>query len=65
MDLNQINADIRKGLITDGKIMIGRANIGDDVILRPVFANPDTTRDVFDALLDEIVRIGDSLTGHK
>ena len=61
VDLNEINTQIRKQLIEDGKIMIGRANIGDDVILRPVFANADTTRDVFDALLDEIVRIGDSI----
>ena len=63
VDLNDINSKIRKQLIEDGKIMIGRANIRDDVILRPVFANADTTRDVFDALLDEIVRLGDSITG--
>jgi len=42
--------------------MIGRANIGETVILRPVFCNADTPREVYDRLLAESVKIGDELT---
>ena len=41
--------------------MISRANIGEDVILRPVFANQNTNQDTVDDLLAEIVKIGDEI----
>lgn len=60
--LNEINIKIRNGLLKSGKFMIGRANIGDYVILRPVFCNDATTRVVFDALLAKTVELGDEFT---
>ena len=43
--------------------MTGRANIGEDVILRPVFANCDTPRELYDDFLAEVVKTGDRLAG--
>lgn len=42
--------------------MIGRANINEHVILRPVFCNAQSTQSTFDSLLEEIIKQGDSLT---
>ena len=62
LDLNAINGEIRNRLQESGKFMISRSNIGHDVILRPVTSNPNTSREIFDALLNECVKIGDQLT---
>ena len=61
IDLNELNIEIRDKLLKTGKFMIGRANIRDDVILRPVFCNAQTTRKTIDDLFDEIIKIGDEL----
>lgn len=57
-DLNGLNSQLRERLMRSGRFMISKANIGADVILRPVVANPLTTKATLDALLLEVVAIG-------
>jgi len=65
IDLNELNIELRDKLLKTGKFMIGRANIRDDVILRPVFCNQQTTRKTIDDLFDEIIKIGDELVASE
>ena len=57
-NLNEFNSELRTRLIEDGKYMISKSNIGDDVILRPVIANPSITTESLDGLVNEILNIG-------
>lgn len=57
-NLNEFNSELRTRLIEDGKYMISKSNIGDDVILRPVIANPSITTESLDGLIHEILNIG-------
>ena len=57
-NLNEFNSELRTRLIEDGKYMISKSNIGDDVILRPVIANPSITTESLDGLIHEILKIG-------
>ena len=57
-DLNNFNNELRNRLIENGKYMISKSNIGDDVILRPVIANPSITYESLDGLIQEILDIG-------
>jgi len=62
VDLNALNAQIRQELYDTKKFMISRANIGKDVIMRPVITNPGITNQVIDDLCAEIVKIGDAIS---
>ena len=57
-NLNEFNSEPRTRLIEDGKYMISKSNIGDDVILEPVIANPSITTESLDGLIHEILKIG-------
>jgi glutamate/tyrosine decarboxylase-like PLP-dependent enzyme len=61
IDLNLLNSKLRDELSATKQFLISRSNIGEDVILRPVIANPGISREVLDKLVSEIVRIGDEL----
>jgi len=41
--------------------MISQSNIGDDIILRPVIANPSVSKETLDEFVDEIVSIGNDI----
>jgi len=61
INLNDLNAAIRKSLYETGRFMISRSNIGENVILRPVSSNDCSTHETFSDLFNTIVEIGDRL----
>jgi hypothetical protein len=46
----------------EGKYMISKAKIHEDVVLRPVIFNPKTTESTLDGLLKEVLRVGDEMS---
>jgi len=56
VDHNYLNKKLRERLVRTGGFMISQSNIGDDVILRPVIANPAVTTETIDGLVEEIER---------
>ena len=61
IDHNIVNKTLRQQLVKTGNFMISQSNIGDDIILRPVIANPSVTKETIDNLVEEIVSIGDDI----
>lgn len=61
IDHNYVNKKLRERLVRTGNFMISQSNIGDDVILRPVIANPAVTAETIDGLVEEIVSIGEDV----
>ena len=61
MDLNVLNSQIRERLFKEGKYLVSRSNIGENVILRPVIANPLTTSEVIDGFLERVVHHGNEI----
>jgi glutamate/tyrosine decarboxylase-like PLP-dependent enzyme len=59
---NVLNSSLREKLMQEGKFMISKAKINEDIILRPVLANPKTTETTLDNLIKEILRIGDDMS---
>ena len=60
-DLNVLNSQIRERLFKEGKYLVSRSNIGENVILRPVIANPLTTSAVIDGFLERVVHHGNEI----
>ena len=58
---NALNIELRKRLLDEGRFMISRSNIGEDVILRPVLSNENVTHDSIDELLARIVHHGEEI----
>ena len=58
IDHNDVNKQIRDRIIKSGNYMISQSNIGDNVILRPVIANPAINIKHLNGLVEEIVRTG-------
>jgi len=48
-------------LVRTGGFIISQSNIGDDVILRPVIANPAVTTETIDGLVEEIASVGEDI----
>ncbi len=61
IDSNVLNKNLRDRLVKTGNFMLSQSNIGDDVILRPVIANPSITKETIDELVEEIISIGDDI----
>jgi len=61
VDHNYVNKKLRERLVRTGNFMISQSNIGDDVILCPVIANPAVTAETIDGLVEEIVSIGEDI----
>jgi len=61
LDSNQLNIELRKRLLDEGRFMISRSNIGEDVILRPVLSNENVTRESIDKLLARILHHGEEI----
>ncbi|MGB0612455.1 MAG: pyridoxal phosphate-dependent decarboxylase family protein, partial [Poseidonia sp.] len=61
LDPNALNIELRKRLLDEGRFMISRSNIGEDVILRPVLSNENVTHDSIDELLARIVHHGEEI----
>ena len=48
-------------LVKSGNFMVSQSNIGDDIILRPVIANPSVSKETIDEFVDEITSIGNDI----
>ena len=57
-ELNELNANIRKKLLEEGKFYIVQTTLGDKLYLRTALMNPLTTETHLTALLDEVERLG-------
>jgi len=60
-DPNRFNTELRERILRNGKFMISRSNIGDDVILRPVISNPSVDEDSLNELISEIHQVADEI----
>ena len=60
-DINEINREIRDRIVKSGNFMISQSNIGNNVILRPVIANPAVNTEQIDNLVAEIVSTGNDI----
>ena len=58
IDLNQLNAEIRNRMMREGIHLVSRSNIGDDVIIRAVVANPLIDEKVLRSLISSIEKHG-------
>ncbi|RYU93881.1 pyridoxal phosphate-dependent decarboxylase family protein [Emticicia agri] len=56
--LNELNANIRKRILEEGKFYIVQTTLGDKLYLRVSIMNPLTTETDLVALLDEVERLG-------
>ena len=61
IDHNEINSQLRERLVKSGNFMISQSKIGNQIILRPVIANPLITEETIDDLINEIVRTGEEI----
>lgn len=61
IDHNDINNQIRERLVKSGNYMVSKSKINDDIILRPVIANPEVTRESLEQFVLEVVTIGDEI----
>ena len=60
-DASELNTEIRERLMQKGNYMISRSNIGEDVILRPVIANPGVTKESLEGLVAEVIAHGEDV----
>jgi L-2,4-diaminobutyrate decarboxylase len=61
--LNELNLSIREQLLQEGKFYIVQTTLNENVYLRVSLMNPLTTVTDLNALLDEIERIGNQISG--
>ena len=57
-NLNQINTELRKRLIHDGRFMVSRSTIDGSIVLRSVIANRSISEASLDSFLQCVVSIG-------
>lgn len=62
-NLNDLNSSIRKQLLQEGKFYIVQTTLKENLYLRVSLMNPLTTATDLNALLDEIERIGNQISG--
>ncbi|MEE2985212.1 MAG: pyridoxal-dependent decarboxylase [Candidatus Thermoplasmatota archaeon] len=58
IDHDAVNRSIRKRIVASGKFMASQSTISDNIILRPVIANPAVTELSIKSFLDEVVGTG-------
>ena len=57
-DLNELNTEIRNRMMREGINLVSRSNIGDDVVIRAVIANPLIDREILKSLIASIEKHG-------
>ena len=62
-NLNELNSNIRKQLLQEGKFYIVQTTLQENVYLRVSLMNPLTTVSDLNALLDEVENIGNQISG--
>ena len=60
-DLNDVNFQIRERMMREGRFMVSSSKVGDNVILRPVIANPAVTEDILNRFVENAIQIGDDI----
>ena len=58
IDHNAVNRSLRERIVASGKFMTSQSTISDNIILRPVIANPAVTEVSIKSFLDEVVGTG-------
>ena len=61
VDLNELNTEIRNRMMREGVHLVSRSNIGDDVVIRAVVANPLIDEAVLHSLIVCIERHGQEI----
>ena len=56
--LNKLNSELRARLMKDGKFLVSRSNIGQNVVIRAVISNPGITEQIIDSLMEVILSHG-------
>jgi glutamate/tyrosine decarboxylase-like PLP-dependent enzyme len=57
-DLNELNTEIRNRMMREGIHLVSRSNIGDDIVIRAVVANPLIDEEVLRSLISSVERHG-------
>ena len=57
-DLNELNTEIRNRMMREGINLVSRSNIGDDVVIRAVIANPLIDKEILNSLIASIEKHG-------
>ena len=57
-DLNELNTEIRNRMMREGINLVSRSNIGEDVVIRAVVANPLIDERVLESLIASIEKHG-------
>ncbi len=57
-DLNELNTEIRNRMMREGIHLVSRSNIGDDIVIRAVVANPLIDEGVLRSLISSVERHG-------
>ena len=57
-DLNELNTEIRNRMMREGIHLVSRSNIGDDIVIRAVVANPLIDEGVLRSLVSSVERHG-------
>ena len=57
-DLNELNTEIRNRMMREGINLVSRSNIGDDVVIRAVIANPLIDKETLNSLIASIEKHG-------
>tara|TARA_B100000925_G_scaffold163014_1_gene122463 strand:+ start:142 stop:513 length:372 start_codon:yes stop_codon:yes gene_type:complete len=60
-DLNELNTEIRNRMMREGINLVSRSNIGDDVVIRAVVANPLIDEKVLRSLISSIEKHGSEI----
>ena len=61
LDLNELNTEIRNRLMREGVHLVSRSNIGEDVVIRAVVANPLIDESVLESLVYAVERHGQEI----
>ena len=62
LDLDAVNTEIRNRLIAEGSFMVSRSNVGGNIVLRMVFANPNITQASLDRFIERVIVHGDEIS---
>lgn len=60
--LDEVNTEIRNRLITEGSFMVSRSNVGGNIVLRMVFANPNITQESLARFIERVIHHGDEIS---
>ena len=60
-ELNELNTELRNRLMREGVHLVSRSNVGDDVVIRAVVANPLVDESVLKSLVKHIKKHGDEI----